>query len=151
MSDLTAKAISSQGVSMDINIPDVMFDHQPINAAKVVSAPGTEGKCPDVRVKNSVILNNVNLNKGKMKNIYNTKGELRPIYDINYAGVEDKCVNSILHVNQFKLSENNDKVDTEIYNSWRRQSNFGFVPISEQLLPETDVINKVMENSLHNT
>ena len=35
------------------------------------------------------------------------------LYDINYAGVQDKLVNSILHVGQFNGIIPN--VDTEIY------------------------------------
>ena len=85
-----------------------------------------------------------------MQNEHDTKGELCSIYDINYAGVEDKFVNSILHENQFKLSENNDQVVTEIYYAWRCQSDLNFVffaPNGEQLLPDTDVTNKVMDTS----
>ena len=42
VSDLTAKAISTQGVSMDINIPHVTLDHQPTSTSKVVSPPGVK-------------------------------------------------------------------------------------------------------------
>ena len=58
-------------------------------------------------------------------------------------------MNSILHLKQFKLYEISDKIDTEIYNARRCQSDFdfGFVPISEQLLPDTDITSKVMGKS----
>ena len=68
-----------------------------------------------------------------MQNEHDTKGELCSIYDINYAGVEDKFVNSILHENQFKLSENNDQVVTEIYYAWRCQSDLNFVFLSQMV------------------
>ena len=131
----TAKAISSQGVSVGMSTPNIRWEYQPISAAKVVSAPGREGKCSVAVAGNSAVCTNVSLDKGNTNNENDNKGELCPIYDINYAGVADKFVNSILHANQFNLSENTDKVNTEIYNAWRRQSDFkfGFVPIDEQL------------------
>ena len=63
--------------------------------------------------------------------------------------MEDKFANSILHINQFKMLGISDKVDTEIYNAWRRQSDFdfGFVPIGEQWLPDTQVVNDAMGKS----
>ena len=127
VSDLTTKARSPQAESIDTDTQDVMLDHQAICTAKVVSSPGVEGKCPDTTVRSSVFLNNVNPNKGKVKNKSDTKDDFRLIYDINYTDVEDKFVNSILHANQFKLSENSDKVDTEIYNTQCHQSDFNFV------------------------
>ena len=39
MSDLTAKDISPQGISMDVNLPDRSLDGQPISSAKSISAP----------------------------------------------------------------------------------------------------------------
>ena len=49
-------------------------------------------------------------------------------------------------MSHFKPCENSDKVDTEIYHAWHCQSdfNFGFVPFSDQLLPDTDVINETI-------
>ena len=143
-SDPTAKAISSQGASVGMSISDIRFEHQPISAAKVIYTPGREGKCPVAVVGNSAVCTNGNLGKGNVSNENNTKGEFNPIYDINYAGVADKFVNSILHANQLNLSENTDKVDTEIYNTWHHQSDFGFVPIDEQLLPDTEYTSNVM-------
>ena len=58
------------------------------------------------------------------------------LYDINYAGVQDKFVNSILYVGQFNGIIPN--VDTEIYHKWRNQTDFtfGFVPLAEQIMPK---------------
>ena len=49
-----------------------------------------------------------------------------PIYDVNYAGVEEKFVNSIMHFNQF--SENIDiaRPQSHIFQLWREQSDFDF-------------------------
>ena len=64
-----------------------------------------------------------------------------PLYDINYAGVQDKFVNSILHVSQFNGIIPN--VDTEIYHKWRDQTDFkfGFVPLAEQIMSKNMSIN----------
>ena len=148
-SDPTAKAISSQEVSVDMNTVDLGFEHQPISPAKVISTPGREGRCPVVVMDNSVVSTNENLGKSNASNKNHTMGEVHPIYDINHAGVVDKFVNSILHANQFNLSESTPKVDTEIYNAWRCQSDFkfGFVSIDEQLLPDTEHISNVSHGS----
>ena len=54
-----------------------------------------------------------------------------PIYDVNYAGVEEKFVNSIMHFNQF--SDHIDIADSQshIFQLWREQSDFdfGFIPL----------------------
>ena len=148
-SDSTAKAISSQGVSVDMSTPNIRCEYQPISAAKAVSAPGREGRCSVAVAGTSAVCTNVSLDRGNTNNKNDNKGELCPIYDINYAGVADKFVNSILHANLFNLSENTDKVDTEIYKAWHRQSNFkfGFVPIDEQLLPVIKHTSNVMGRS----
>ena len=108
-----------------------------------------EGRCPVAVIGNSAVSTNENLGKSNASNGNSTMGEVHSIYDINHAGVVDKFVNSILHANQFNLSENTHKVDTEIYNAWRRQSDFkfGFVPIDEQLLPDTLHTNNVSHSS----
>ena len=55
--------------------------------------------------------------------------------ETQHIGVQDKFVNSILHVGQFNGIIPN--VDTEIHNKWRNQSDFkfGFVPLAEQMMP----------------
>ena len=115
----------------------------------MVSVHGRQGKCSVAVAGNSAVCTNVSLDKGNTNNENDNKGELCPIYDINYTGVADKFVNSILHASQISLSENSDKVDTEIYNAWRRQSDFKFcfVPINEQLLPDIEHISNVMGRS----
>ena len=135
MSDPTARVISAQGVSMDENMSNNGSNDQPINPAKVVSSPGCEGECLDIVADKSVAVTNNNLTS----DVNDARRDFCQIYDVNYAGMEDKFANSILHVNQFKLVGTGDKVDTEIYNAWHRQSDFdlGFVPIGEQLLPNT--------------
>ena len=74
---------------------------------------------------------------------------LLPLYDVNYTGVEDKFVNSILHVHQFSTSGDIGELDSEIYNAWRRQSdfNFGFVPLGDQMLPRIVTVNEAKGKS----
>ena len=148
-SDPTAKAISSQEVSVDMNTSDFRFEYQPISTAKVISTTGVEGRCPVAVTGNPAVSTNKNLGKCNASNEIHTMGEVHSIYDISHAGVVDKFVNSILHANQFNLSESTHKVDTEIYNAWRCQSDFkfGFVPIDEQLLPDTLHISNASHSS----
>ena len=86
----------------DMNNDNVSWS---IHISMVISASGVEGKCPDTADQSSAFLSNVNLEQGKGHDIINTKGGVRPIFDINHTGVEDKFVNSILSANQFKLCE----------------------------------------------
>ena len=138
MSDSTVKVISSHGVSVDASMLKNASNDQPITAAKVVSTPGFKGEFLDVPVDKSVAVTSTNL----INDANDARSDFCQIYDV-------KHVNSILHINQFKLVGSNDKVDTEIYNAWRHQSDFdfGFVPIGEQLLPDTQVINDAMGKS----
>ena len=73
-----------------------------------------------------------------------------PIYDVNYAGVEGKFVNSIMHFNQF--SDHIDIADSEshIFQLWHEQSDldFGFIPLGEQQMPNTFDTNVIHTNNL---
>ena len=145
MSDPIARVISAQGVSMDDHMSKDEINQQPISPAKVISAPGREGECLVVVVDDAVTVASENVFKAGS----DARSDCRQIYDVNYVGIEDKFANSILHVNQFQLVGATDTVNTEIYNAWRRQSDFdfGFVPIGEQLLPNTQVVNDTMGRS----
>ena len=70
---------------------------------------------------------------------------LLPVYDVNSSGIEDKLVNSILHVHQFSTSVDTGEVNSDTYNAWRHQSDFdfGFVPLGDQILPSTKTVNEV--------
>ena len=60
------------------------------------------------------------------------------IYNVN--GVDDKFASSILHAAQFrKVGVGNLQVNTEIHKTWHSQSSFDFsyIPIDEQLMPQT--------------
>ena len=132
VSDATAKAISSHGVSVDINVPDIRFYQQPINAAKVVSAPGTEGKCPDIAVENSAVLTSVNLDKGNIKmKMIQKANSAQFMTSIMQVWKISLLIPSCMQINSscFKVMAKS----TEIYNAWRCQSDFdfGFVPIGE--------------------
>ena len=104
-----------------------------------------EGECLDGLPDKAVAVNSNN----STSEANDAKNDFCQIYDVNYAGVEDKFANSILHINQFKMLGISDQVDTEIYNTWRRQSDFdfGFIPIGEQWLPDTQVVNDAMGKS----
>ena len=69
-----------------------------------------------------------------------------PIYDVNYAGVEEKFINSIMHFKQFGDQINIGDIQPQIFQNWREQSDFdfGFIPLGEQQMPnsfETTVID----------
>ena len=73
-----------------------------------------------------------------------------PIYGVNYAGVEEKFVNSIMHFNQF--SDHIDIADSQsnIFQLWREQSDFdfGFIPLGEQQMSNTFDTNVIDTNNL---
>ena len=72
----------------------------------------------------------------KTHTIESQNRDLCLLYDCQFAGVEDKFVNSILHNNNHKRSL--DAVHTcAIFQQWEKQTNFkfGFIPCSEQELP----------------
>ena len=73
-----------------------------------------------------------------------------PIYDVNYAGVEEKFVNSILHFNQFSEHIDITKPQSHIFQSWREQSDFdfGFIPLGEQQMPNTSHTSVIDTNDL---
>ena len=76
--------------------------------------------------------------------------QFMPIYDVNYAGVEEKFVNSIMHFNQF--SDHIDIADSQshTFQLWREQSDFdfGFIPLGEQQMPNTFETNVIDTNNL---
>ena len=65
------------------------------------------------------------------------------IFDVNYSGIEDKFVNSILHARHAIDVNKVPNVDNDSFHKWRRQSafNFGYVPLGDQLMPGLDVMN----------
>ena len=52
-------------------------------------------------------------------------------------------MNSILHAHRFSTSRNPGIVESEIYNAWHCQSDFDFTfdPLSDQMLPDTCILN----------
>ena len=111
-------------------------------AAKVMSAPGTQGKShldhvADVKLKQCE------------QSVEMVQSGLLPLYDVNFTGIEDKFVNSILYMHQFSTSGDIGEVDSEIYNTWRCQSdfNFGFVPVIDQMLPDIVIVNEAKGKS----
>ena len=138
VSDPIAEVISAPGV---VSEPGQGFEGQNV-AAKVMSAPGTQGKShPDHVV-------GIQCKQGN-ESAEMVQSGLLPLYDVNSSGVEDKFVNSILHMHQFSTSGGIGVLDSEIYNAWRRQSdfNFGFVPLSNQMLPNIVTVNEARGKS----
>ena len=58
------------------------------------------------------------------------------LYDVNYAGVDDKFVSSIMHMYN-KVKDWSDAQNKTIFKKWSQQSEFrfGFVPLDNQILP----------------
>ena len=101
-------------------------DHYSIHMGKHQAAPQSD---PEYRVSvNTACANETQLTD-----------QLLPIYDINYTGVEEKFVNSIIHSNQFSGNIHIDGSQPLILKQWRDQSdfNFGFIPLGEQQMPDT--------------
>ena len=121
---------------MDTSITNASEDNQPSMAVEVISAPGVAGKCYRPNSQGDQVWCSVSSDKGNLDSHSGTASELSPIYDINYAGVEDNLVNpSCMPINSQSLKLFTVLThDTEIYNTWRCQSdiNFGFVPLGEQ-------------------
>ena len=113
VSDPTAEVISAPGV---VSETGQGFEGQNV-AAKVISAPGTQGKSHSDHIVGSQC-------KQGNPSVEMVQSGLLPLYDVNYTGVEDKFVNSILHMHQFSTSGDIGVLDSEIYNAWRRQSDF---------------------------
>ena len=76
--------------------------------------------------------------------------QFMPIYDVNYAGVEEKFVNSIMHFNQFTDHINIADSQSQIFQQWREQSDFdfGFIPLGDQQMPNTFETNVIDTNNL---
>ena len=102
--------------------------------AEVVSAPGGYPNANPSKVAPTT--NRSRVNSGQVITESSASPGPHLLYDINYAGVQDKFVNSILHVGQFTGIIPN--VDTEIYHKWCYQTDFsfGFVPLTEQIMPK---------------
>ena len=138
VSDPIAEVISATGVE---DKTDQVCEDQNM-AAKVMSAPEAQGK---FHADNTT---NCKLKKGE-QSVEMVQSGLLPLYDVNVTGVEGKLVNSILHMHQFSTSGDIGKVDSEIYNSWCCQSdfNFGFMPLSDQMLPNNFTVNEAKGKS----
>ena len=83
-----------------------------------------------------------------MNKVNATELNFTPIFDINYSGIEDKFANSILHAHQF-VKNLIGNVNTCIHKKWREQSqfDFGFVPIDDQTMPNTNIVNQCADVS----
>ena len=140
---VTAKVISNPGVSVNMTCTgeDTAIQSSEVSTptAKVISPPGGHEDGSPSRVTNTTTRSSLNYDKVETK-----KAALvapQSLCETQHIGVQDKFVNSILHVGQFNGVIPN--VDIEIHNKWRNQSdfNFGFVPLAEQIMPNDMLIN----------
>ena len=138
VSDPTAEVISALVV---VNETGQGFEGQNV-AAKIMSASGTQGKSHS----DHVIFSQCKQDNPSAEMV---QSGLLPLYDVNYTGVEDKFVNSILHMHQCSTSGDIGELASEIYNAWRHQSdfNFGFVPLGNQMLPKIVTVNEAKGKS----
>ena len=69
------------------------------------------------------------------------------ILHVNYSGIEDKFVNSILHARHAVDVNKVSNLNNDTFRKWRRQSafNFGYVPLADQLMPGVDGINDALD------
>ena len=125
--------VSKSPTSEQNNNNDVRCHIGDACAAKVISVK-------DKVMNTSRNLDSDDHDQGRVNTADATESNFIPIFDINYSGIEDNFVNSILHVHQFgKNSIRN--VHTLIHKNWREQFEFGFVPIDEQKMPDTLTVN----------
>ena len=65
-----------------------------------------------------------------------------PVYDVNLAGIEDKFTSAIYNagIQAMKCQEQNN---CALFKQWQNQSDFqfGFIPLDEQIMPDTSVVN----------
>ena len=65
-----------------------------------------------------------------------------PVYDVNLAGIEDKFTSAIYNagIQGVKCQERNN---CALFKQWQNQSDFqfGFIPLDEQIMPDTSVVN----------
>ena len=64
-----------------------------------------------------------------------------PVYDINLAGIEDKFTSALYNagIQGVKCQDQNNS----LFKQWQDQSQFqfGFIPLDEQIMPDTSVVN----------
>ena len=108
-------------------------------AAKVISAED-KGLSPEHES------HSFNHDRGSVNKANATELNFTPIFDINYSGIEDNFANSILHAHQF-VKNSIGNVNTCTHKKWREQSQFDFVPIDDQKMPNTNIVNQCADIS----
>ena len=74
---------------------------------------------------------------------------VKPIYDVNYCGFEDKFASEIICTNVKNKKAWGD-IQTPIFDLWKKQVDFtfGFVPLQEQVMPTANIQDGVFSGSL---
>ena len=90
------------------------------------------------QVGNSAMQNSANVVIGDNASIEKDGNELCPLYDHRLAGIEDKFVSTILSNVSTRRRPNDADDKAQIFLKWQQQSDFefGFIPRSEQVMPE---------------
>ena len=94
---------------------------------------------------NIVRLANYQINMNAEKNAVNVDAYsdlIIPIYDINYSSLDDKFVPAIMHAGRKNAFSDLENILTPIFHKWCGQVDFafGFVPLQDQLLPDSEKI-----------
>ena len=76
--------------------------------------------------------------------------KIKPIYDVNYCGFDDKFPTSVIFFNQRKAKADLTEINHPIFHLWREQVgfNFGFVPLQPQIMPESEFQDIAFSGSL---
>ena len=121
-------------------------------SAKVITE-GERALCADtaqVGLKNQISVNSV-LDEVSKRCENNDSSRL--FFHVNYSGIEDNFVNSILHANAKHCIDTNKipNVNTDIFHKWHHQSafNFSYIPLRNQLMPVVDMVNDLDPLQMH--
>ena len=76
--------------------------------------------------------------------------KIKPIYDVNYCGFDDKFATSVIFCNQRKARTDLSEINHPIFHLWHEQMdfNFGFVPLQPQIMPDSEFQGIAFSDSL---
>ena len=75
---------------------------------------------------------------------------MKPIYDMNYCGFDDKFATSVMFFNQERAKTDLNHINSPIFHLWRDQVdfNFGLVSLQEQVMPDPALQTSAFSGSL---
>ena len=76
--------------------------------------------------------------------------KVKPVYDVNYGGFDDKFATSVMFFNYKKAKIDPIQINYPIFHLWHNQVdyNFGFVPLQPQVMPDSELQDTVFSGSL---